>query len=75
MPYAQTTHNAQSVNFYLFQGAAFLGAVEEGPLILLLSIEPQECSLSPGNGPEWHQATSFPSLSSQVEEATHLKQH
>lgn len=26
--------------------------VMEGPVFLLLSTEPQECSLSPGNGPE-----------------------
>lgn len=30
----------------------FLELVKEGPLLLLLSIEPQECFLSPGNGPE-----------------------
>lgn len=32
--------------------------MKEGPLLLLLSIEPQECSLSPGNGPENHLAPS-----------------
>lgn len=30
LPCAQTTHDAQSVNFYLFQGAVFLEAGEEG---------------------------------------------
>lgn len=53
------------MDFYLFQGAAFLETGEgEGPLLLLLSIEPQECSLSPGSGPECHLASSCHALPS-----------
>lgn len=52
LPNTQITQNAVHGFLPVFKMQPFEELVKEDPPLLLLSIEPQECSLSPGNGPE-----------------------
>lgn len=49
---AQTTEDAQSMNIYLFQGAAFLGTGKGGSSTSTAEYRTSGMLFSPGNGPE-----------------------